>query len=123
MSTKRSSLELKTRRQALRKNMTSTEKKLWYRINRRQIAGFKFRRQHPIAKRFIIDFYCPEAGIGIEVDGSVHHFQKNQDQNRQQVIESMGINVLRFTNDDVENSIEEVINAISRELVGKRRWK
>ena len=123
MSTKRSSHELKMYRQSLRKNMTPEEKKLWYRLNRRQVDGFRFRRQHPIASRFILDFYCPEAGIGIEVDGSIHNFQKDQDRNRQKVIESMGIRLLRFTNEEIEDNIEEVINTIRKELIGKRRWK
>ena len=119
----RSSEELKKIRQDLRRNMTPAEKKLWYRIRRRQLEGFKFRRQHPFAKRFILDFYCPEAGLAIEVDGGVHDYQTEHDRIRQSEIEASGVDVLRFRNEEIENSMDTVIDRIQRKLRGRRRWR
>jgi len=112
----RSSKELKEIRQKLRRSMTIAEKKLWYRINRKQLDGFKFRRQHPFAKRFILDFYCPETGLSIEVDGGVHKLQRQRDEARQEMVEASGIKMIRFKNEEVLNNIDDVIERIRKEL-------
>ncbi len=116
MTTTRSSKELKQIRQDLRKNMTQAEKKLWYRINRKQIGGFKFRRQHPFRKRFILDFYCPKVGLAIEVDGCIHESQKEHDEIRQSEIEATGVKIIRFKNMEIENNIDKVVKIILIEL-------
>ena len=119
----RSSQELKKIRQDLRRNMTPAERKMWYRINRRQLDGFKFRRQHPFAQRFILDFYCPEAGLAIEFDGGIHDYQIEHDRIRQSEIEASGVDVLRFKNEEIEHRIDAVITRILQELRGKGRWR
>jgi very-short-patch-repair endonuclease len=67
-------------------------------------GGFKFRRQHAIGPYFV-DFYCVQASLVIEVDGSIHDGQVDQDVARQQYLESLGLRVLRFTNDEILREI------------------
>ncbi len=71
----------------------------------------KFRRQHAI-ERFIVDFYCPEAGLIVEVDGPVHEYTAAEDAIRQEYLESLGLRVLRFDNDKVYSEIESVVEVI-----------
>ena len=98
----------------LRKNMTSCEKLLWERLNLKQIYGLRFRRQHPI-EFFIADFYCHEARLVIEIDGEIHNHQKEYDDGRSAEMEKYFIKVIRFTNSEVENKIDYVINIIENE--------
>ena len=99
----------------LRKNMTETEKILWNELKNRKVKGLKFRRQHPLLF-YIADFYCHEQRLVIEIDGGVHMLekQKENDENRTAELERFGIRVIRFTNDQVINSIDEVMQSISR---------
>lgn len=98
----------------LRNSLTTAEKYLWSKIQKRQLKGFRFRRQHPISL-YIADFYCHEAKLVIELDGEYHNTSDMQelDAYRTEVIKNFGIHVLRFTNDDVLNDIETVLNKIS----------
>jgi very-short-patch-repair endonuclease len=101
----------------LRKSMTSAESKLWQALRRRELAGFRFRRQHPI-NYYIADFFCYQAMLVVEVDGG-YHLEKEQferDKQRTKVINEFNIRVIRFTNDEVENNIDNVINEIMRWL-------
>ena len=98
----------------LRKNLTPAEQKLWGRLRKKQL-GIRFRAQHPI-ERFIIDFYCHQFKIGIEIDGEIHDFQKEYDCGRSFEIEKYGIKILRFKNSQIESNIEEVINTIYEEI-------
>ena len=95
----------------LRKNMTRSEKLLWDRLRNRKVANCKFRRQHPI-DIFIADFYCHEKKLVIEIDGEVHNQQKEHDINRTAEMEIYGITVIRFTNEEVEKKLENVIGTI-----------
>ncbi len=97
----------------LRSHQTLAEKMLWERIGNRQIEGEKFRRQHP-AKKFVLDFYCYRLRLGIELDGRQHSLPANQfhDNDRSEILEDNGIYILRFTNFEVINSIDEVIEKI-----------
>jgi len=99
----------------LRKNMTMAEKILWQKLRNRQICGLKFRRQHP-AHIFILDFYCHEKRVAIEVDGNVHLSpeQKEWDENRTFELNEFGITVLRFSNEEVINKIETVVNSVKK---------
>jgi very-short-patch-repair endonuclease len=94
----------------LRHEHTNAEETLWQHIRSRKIAGLKFRRQHPI-DRFIVDFYCADIDLVIEVDGSIHD-EPNADAERQEIIESQGVRVLRFTNQQVLEALEDVLNQI-----------
>jgi very-short-patch-repair endonuclease len=103
----------------LRQPQTPAETALWQHLRNRNL-GYKFRRQHPIGF-FIIDFYCAEAKLLIEIDGD-SHFQKTQmdyDQKRTEHLESLGYTVIRFTNDDVRYSVHAVIAIIVEEVKTK----
>ncbi|MCI0479125.1 endonuclease domain-containing protein [Candidatus Uhrbacteria bacterium] len=86
---------------------------LWSRLRCKQIEGVKFRRQFGIG-RYVVDFYCPAFRIVIEVDGDSHFVgdAPRYDEERQRYIESLGLRVLRFTNDDVRENIEGVLEQI-----------
>jgi very-short-patch-repair endonuclease len=99
----------------LRKNMTPTEQLLWERIKGKKICGVRFRRQHPI-DIFIVDFYCHAALLVIELDGKIHLQQKEYDEGRTAEIEKFDIEVIRFTNQEVETDIESVIKLISEKV-------
>ena len=87
----------------LRKQITPAERRMWNALRNRSCGGYKFRRQYPIGKSFIADFYCAKAKLVIELDGSVHDLPEVQvyDTLRQDVIEDLGYHVLRFSNEDV----------------------
>jgi very-short-patch-repair endonuclease len=97
----------------LRKNMTVAEKILWQKLRNRHINDLKFRRQHPV-DIFILDFYCHEKKLAIEVDGGIHNReeQREWDENRTYELNEFGIQVLRFTNEEVINSVQEVVKSI-----------
>jgi very-short-patch-repair endonuclease len=96
----------------LRKDMTLAEKVLWNRLNKSQL-GVRFKAQHPI-DIFIADFYCHKFKLIIEVDGEIHESQKESDENRTAELERFGLTVIRFTNDEVINDIERVIEEIKK---------
>ncbi len=107
--------KLKPLAREMRKNPTPAEEKLWQRLRRKQMLGYKFRRQHAL-ERFIVDFYCHDAGLVIEVDGPIHQYTPEEDAIRQEFLESLGLRVLRFTNEQVERDIEGVLAAIAQAL-------
>jgi very-short-patch-repair endonuclease len=108
---KRSRVKIKAAR-ALRKGQTLAEELLWDRLRTKQLSGMKVRRQH-ILRGFIVDFYCPEIKLAIELDGSIHKSQKEADKERQNILESLGVRFLRFTNKDVINNMGNVIETIN----------
>ena len=115
-------LAVKLARQ-LRKDATKAESILWQILRNRKLEGFKFNRQFPIHfelngeyKFFIVDFYCHEKKLVIEVDGGYHEFQKEYDEIRTEIIESKRLKVIRFRNEEVENEIKKVIDKIKSEL-------
>ena len=85
------SLNIKAKAKELRKNQTKQEKALWDRLRNRQLSGKHFRRQHPY-NIYIIDFYCFESSLAIEIDGEIHLKQKEHDLERTGVLESSRIN-------------------------------
>ena len=103
------------RAQALRKNPTDAEKKLWAYLRLRQLGGYKFRRQHPIGP-YIVDFLCIERKLIIEVDGGQHDDNKLYDSKRDKWLENKGFRVLRFWNNEVLTYIETVLAVIADEL-------
>lgn len=107
--------KLKPIAREMRKDPTAAEGKLWQHLRRKQVSGYKFRRQHAI-ERFIVDFYCHEAGLVVEVDGPVHQYTAEEDAIRQEFLESLGLRVLRFTNEQVEKDIDGVLAAIAQAL-------
>ncbi len=96
----------------LRREQTPAEKRLWRVIRKRQVDGFKFRRQYPI-ERFIVDFYNSDARLIIEVDGPTHEYTQVEDQARQQFLELLDYTVLRFTNEQVYDDLDGVLLSIT----------
>jgi very-short-patch-repair endonuclease len=95
----------------LRKRMTNSESILWDKLKGKQMLGLRFRPQHPI-EFFIADFYCHAARLVIEIDGEIHSEQVEYDDGREAEIEKFGIKIIRFTNDEVNNDIENVLRKI-----------
>ncbi len=103
----------------LRQRITPAEKVLWYFL-RNSKTGYKFRRQHPI-NIFIADFYCHEKKVVIEIDGEIHNSrkQKEYDRGRAIEIEKFDIIILRYTNNEVINFPEAVVEDILKALSGR----
>jgi very-short-patch-repair endonuclease len=96
---------------SLRNNATPAERLLWVRLSRRQLAGYKFIRQMPVAG-FVCDLMCREAMLIIEVDGGQHDQQSSADERRTKILEREGFRVLRFWNNEIIENIEGVAEAI-----------
>ncbi|MDO8283138.1 MAG: endonuclease domain-containing protein [Thermodesulfovibrionia bacterium] len=103
----------KEKRRQLRKNMPKAEIILWSKLKNKSLCGYKFRRQYSVNK-FVIDFYSPELKLAIEVDGDSHFTDGADicDKERQIIIESYGIEFLRFTNREVYENVDGVIEFI-----------
>jgi len=110
---------IKRKARILRKRMTESEKLLWSKLRKRQILGQYFRRQHPISI-YIVDFFCYECSLVIELDGEIHRFQKKDDIERTRDLESFGLKVMRFPNQAVFNDIENVILEIESQLINRK---
>jgi len=108
---------MKLRARALRHGMTSHERMLWAALRKRRMAGFQFYRQRPI-HGYIVDFYCPAAGLVIELDGHQHSSRSAMayDAVRTQVLNASGLCVLRFPNHRIESDIAAVIHEIRKTL-------
>ncbi|HXI85701.1 MAG TPA: endonuclease domain-containing protein [Verrucomicrobiae bacterium] len=98
---------------ALRHNPTEAEKKLWSHLRNRQVLGAKFRRQQSFGP-YILDFYCAELKLAIELDGGQHGGAKGiiQDEQRDEYLKQEGVTVLRFWNNQVFDEFEGVLNVI-----------
>ena len=99
----------------LRKNMTPWERKLWYEFLR--YYPIRFQRQKAIGN-YIADFYCAKAGVVVELDGGEHDSpeQMRSDQIRTQVLESMGLKVIRFCNLDIDRNFTEVCEFLDAQV-------
>ena len=99
--------------QWLRNNMTDAEIILWQKLKRKQLKGRQFYRQKTIG-RYIVDFYCAEAKLAIELDGGQHYFQegKEEDIKRDDYLISCGLRVLRFSNTEIMKELETVLERI-----------
>lgn len=104
---------LKVRRKELRANQTEAEKKLWEFLRGRRFEKLKFHRQFSVGA-YILDFYCPQIRIGIELDGSLHAEDEKilYDMEREKILRASNIRIVRFWNDEVENDIERVLEKI-----------
>jgi very-short-patch-repair endonuclease len=103
------------RARRLRRESTRAERKLWCVLQRGQLDGLSFRRQHPLGM-YIVDFYCSAIRLAIELDGGEHNDPRHQvrDQRRSRLLESKGITVIRFWNNDVLENIEGAWDEIAR---------
>lgn len=109
---------LKETRQLLRNNATFAEQILWEKLKGKKLNGIKFRRQHSI-ENVIVDFYCPEFRLALEVDGGIHQLSEVQadDRYKEDVLRSHNIQLLRFTNEDVLGNINLVLKKIENSIV------
>ena len=101
----------------LRENMTNAEHILWNRVKNNQLLGFRFKAQHPVAG-FIAGFYCHKAKLVIEADGLIHQTQKEYDMYRNKVFNDLGLTIIRFSNEEIENNTDLVIQTITNFLSG-----
>ena len=109
--------DIKERARHMRQHPTVAEAILWQRLRHKRVGGFRFRRQHPIG-RFIVDFYCAEKKLVVEVDGETHSQlgSEEYDSQRQLFLQHMGLKVLRFANEQVIGETDAVVEAIAEEL-------
>ncbi len=98
----------------LRHTETAAEKTLWAALRNRGLAGLKFRRQHPFAQ-FVLDFYCAEKLLAVEVDGRIHQelVRADHDEARTEFLVQHGVRVLRFKNEDIEQDLPGVLKQIA----------
>ncbi len=94
-----------------RKEPTASEDILWQAIRSRRLDGRKFRRQQPIGA-FVVDFFCGSERLIVEVDGRIHESQQERDQQRQELLESLNLKVLRVTSQQVETNLNSVLIVI-----------
>ena len=92
----------------MRQKMTPSEKRLWERLRANRLNGLAFRRQQVISG-FIADFYCRAARLIVECDGHVHTAQAAYDQERDQIIATYNLRILRFTNDRVSHDLPAIL--------------
>ena len=105
--------KLLARARKFRTEQTNAEQLLWYLLRNRQFCGIKFRRQHPI-EPYVLDFYCHEERLGIELDGGQHNEpeRKHRDRERTTFFKSKGIRVIRFWNHEVLQETEAVLERL-----------
>jgi very-short-patch-repair endonuclease len=99
----------------LRKDMTDTERFVWWRLRNRQVGGFRFRRQHPVG-RFVVDFVCLEAKLVLELDGSQHAERSEEDERRTARLDAEGYRVVRFWNHQVREEWDVIAVELLRLL-------
>jgi very-short-patch-repair endonuclease len=105
----------------LRRNSTKSEKLFWVKVKNRKFLGKKFLRQHPLFFKyhdketfFIVDFYCHEHRLVVELDGKSHDYQKDYDALRTYIINAMDMNVVRFRNDEIEQDLQGVLKKLEK---------
>ncbi|WP_258099063.1 endonuclease domain-containing protein [Marinoscillum pacificum] len=105
--------KLKELARQLRNNITKSEIRLWRYLKGKQMMGYDFHRQKPLLN-FIADFFCHELKLVIELDGYTHQFEEviAKDKIKQDELESLGLTVLRFTDEDVMKDINNVLRTI-----------
>jgi very-short-patch-repair endonuclease len=104
---------MKSRRAQLRANLTPAEAALWKALQRSQLGGRKFRRQHSVGM-YVLDFYCPREKLAVELDGAAHDSEvaQHRDGRRDRYLAELGVRVLRFENREVMRNLEGVLEAI-----------
>ncbi|MCZ7570814.1 MAG: DUF559 domain-containing protein [Ardenticatenaceae bacterium] len=106
------------RAKELRRTMTPAEAALWQQLRGNRLNGLHFRRQQVI-DGLIVDFYCHAAGVVVEVDGTVHLQQVEQDADRDAILSARGLRVIRVTNEEVLNNLPVVLHRIAEACEGR----
>jgi len=103
----------------LRKNSTMAEKIFWEAVRNKKLNGKKFYRQHPLfyditgkESFFVADFYCQQEKLAVELDGRYHEYKLNVDTERTEILNNLGLKVLRFKNEDVINNLNDVLTKV-----------
>lgn len=112
------SYEMHERAKMLRREMTPAEKILWNELRTNKLNGLHFRRQQNI-DRFIADFYCHQHALIVEVDGSIHETQKEDDAEREAYLIARGFRIIRFTNKEIFNDLKSVLQKIVNECMAR----
>jgi very-short-patch-repair endonuclease len=99
----------------LRLNSTLSEILLWQQLKKKQQLGYDFDRQRPIGN-YIVDFYCKELGLALEIDGCSHSDKEDYDLKRQRELEELGVMILRFDDRDVKKELDAVLREIRRNI-------
>jgi very-short-patch-repair endonuclease len=109
--------DLLLRSRELRSNMTDAERDLWARLRRKQLNGYQFYRQRIIGN-YIVDFYCPRAGLVIEVDGAQHYSEEmlEADRRRDDYLRGNALTVMRFSNLEVRQNLDGVVERVLERL-------
>jgi very-short-patch-repair endonuclease len=111
--TRKTSRVVRTRARELRQEQTPSERMLWRALRDRAVNGLKFRRQHPL-DGFVLDFFCPEAKLCVELDGGIHDTQQERDAARTEQFQARGLHVIRFRNEEVEEDLSSVLSRIAK---------
>ncbi|KAB2879816.1 DUF559 domain-containing protein [bacterium] len=108
----------KEKRRSLRRRSTKAERTLWQNLRNRGFEGYKFRRQVSVGF-FVLDFYCPELKLAMEVDGYTHDSDeaKKYDAERQEIIENYGVRFLHIRDEEVHEDIEKTLKNIKTEIL------
>jgi len=114
--TQRPTAEQREFAQRLRHQLTDCEQLLWQHLRNRQLGGFKFRRQYPLPP-YVLDFYCAELGLTVELDGGQHFGDEtlHKDAERSRYLEACGVRVIRFSNREVLAQMPELLAEILRQ--------
>ncbi|WP_020531603.1 endonuclease domain-containing protein [Flexithrix dorotheae] len=110
--------KLKALARSLRNNSTKSEIKLWGYLKGKQMMGYDFHRQKPI-NNYILDFFCHELMLGIELDGITHQEEVTaiKDRQKEEKLNSLGVHILRFEDDEVMNDIDNVLSTIENYIL------
>ena len=105
--------KLKEKARRLRNNSTKAEIRLWLYLKGRQMMGYDFHRQKPI-DNFIVDFFCRELMLAIELDGYTHTFEEvaDRDEKKEKRLRAVGVRIIRFKDNDIMNNMEGVMKEI-----------
>ena len=114
--------KLKATARMLRKQSTLAEILLWNELKGKKMLGCDFHRQKPV-HRYIVDFFCPELMLAVEIDGASHVDKVEEDKKRQEDLESLGIRFLRFQDDQVKKDLGAVVDIIKQWIVEHREEK
>ena len=98
-----------------RNKMTKSESKIWYEFLKNRPMNYKFTRQKPL-DRFILDFYCSELLLVIEIDGGYHIKKQEQDLNRDKFLNCLNIKTIRFKNEEILNELDKVKSEIIKNI-------
>ncbi|PTX19655.1 very-short-patch-repair endonuclease [Pontibacter mucosus] len=113
---------LKELAKQLRQNSTLSEVILWNELKSHQLLGYDFDRQKPL-DNFIVDFYCKELLLAIEVDGDSHDYSLEEDTKRQAALEKLGVRFLRFSDKEVKQELRNVLQTIETWIRANQKHK